>query len=148
MNKTLIKGFILGIIFVLGLILVAGFLLKQNIGTSHTYNDGVSSEDWEKWEKLSTSQRIEKTNALVLLRYKKEDETMAAYVDKVILRNSSISPPLQTGDRVEKSDFYVTEHSSPSQRNGVLLLYIGNPLKNMEGTFLYSNDLIRITKCQ
>ena len=140
MNKTLTKGFFLGIVF-LALLVAAGLFISSQ-DSEVIYNGGVSSEEWKKWETLSISERIEKTNALVVLRFKKENETMAAYADKVILRGSSTSPPLKVGDRVENSDFYVTEHSNPNQRNGVLLLYVGNPLLKMEGTFLYSNDLI------
>ena len=66
---------------------------------------------------------------------------MAAYVDKTIAIDKGVQVPLAVGERVKKSDYYA-KGSRSANRDGILLMYVGNPPKEMEGAYLYDSRLI------
>lgn len=148
MLKKLLHGFILGLGFSLAVLLVGwGFTTYQLSSTNKAkfivpQEGGMSYEEKAKWRELPISKKIPKLSGAVLLRFKEEDNKfMAAYVESVYTKDSTVQLPLKIGERVEKSDYYAKESPS-SNRDGILLMYVDNPPKEVEGAYLYDSRLV------
>ena len=143
MIKKLLQGFVFGIGFTVAVMVVnisdISFTSEPKVissGESATYKEKAD------WRELNLPNKIEKTSGLALLRFNEgEDKHMEAYVEKVFTNDKSMKLPLEIGQRVESSDYYAQGGYS-NNRNGVLLIYSSNPLKEMEGAYLYDDRLV------
>jgi hypothetical protein len=146
--KKLLHGFIFGLGFSLAIILVAWIVNTYQSSFSNKtkfvvpQEEAMSYKEMAKWRELPISEKIPKLSGAVLLRFKEgADQHMAAYVENIFTKNSSVKIPLSIGDRVEKSDYYAQKGPSRN-RDGILLMYIDNPPKEIEGAYLYDNRLV------
>lgn len=147
MLNKLLHGFLFGLGFSIAVMLVSwgasNFYLPFNeqrvISKS---KEGLSFKEQQKWRETSMSERMPKLTGAVLLRFKEEeDRLMAAYVDSIYTKDKEIKIPLNIGDRVHESDYYAQEPPS-SNRNGILIMYVDNPPSQIEGAYLYDDNLI------
>lgn len=148
MLKKLLHGFIFGLGFSLAALLVGWVFTTYQLSSTNKANiippqeGGISYEEKAKWRELPISKKIPKLSGAVLLRFKEEDNKyMAAYVESVFTKDSTLNIPLSIGDRVEKSDYYA-KGSPSSNRDGILLMYVDNPPKEIEGAYLYDGRLV------
>lgn len=147
MIKKLLQGFMFGTGFTVAVILVIWIVNISDISfTSEpkviSSEESVTFKEKVNWRNLNLTSKIEKTSGLALLRFNEgKDKHMEAYVEKVFIKDKSLKLPVEIGQRVESSDYYAQEGYS-SNRNGVLLIYSGNPPKEMEGAYLYKDRLI------
>lgn len=148
MLKKLLHGFIYGIGFSLAVLLAAwGFTTYQLSTTNKTkslahHDKEISYEERAKWRELPISEKIPKLTGVVLLRFKEEDNNfMAAYVESIFTKDSSVKLPLNIGDRVDKSDYYA-KGGHFRNRDGILLMFVGNQPKIVEETYLYDSRLV------
>ncbi|MFY9327341.1 MAG: hypothetical protein WAO76_04885 [Georgfuchsia sp.] len=148
MLKKLLYGFIFGLGFSLAVLLVGWMFITYQLSSSDKtkfivpQEEGMSYEEKAKWSELPLSKKISKLSGAVLLGFKEEDnQFMAAYVDRIYTKDSAVKIPLNIGDRVEKSDYYAKDDHS-SNRDGMLLMYVDNPPKEIECAYLYDSRLI------
>jgi hypothetical protein len=146
--KKLLHGFIFGLGFSLAVLLVGWtFHSYQSSSPNKTkfvvpHEGGMSYKEQAKWRDLPVSEKIPKLSGAVLLRFKEgDDQLMAAYVENIFTKDSSIKIPLGIGDRVRKSDYYAQVGPSRN-RDGILLMYVDNPPKEIEGAYLYDSRLV------
>jgi len=146
MLKKLFQGFIFGVGFTIGIITVIGVVGVVSSKFTFTPIDSTDAEeasyqDQTKWRKLTLSEKIPEISGMALVRFKDgEDSHKEAYVEKILTKENAIKIPLEVGDRVEKEDYYPSVGSS--SRNGVLLLFTGNPPRKIEGAYMYEDRLI------
>lgn len=147
MIEKLLQGFMFGTGFIVAVILLVWLINVSDISftsESKIISSGESASFKEKanWRELDPTSKIEKTSGLVLLRFKEgEDKNMKAYADSVFSKDKSVKLPIEVGQRVESSDYYAQGGHS-SNRDGVLLIYSGDPPKEMEGAYLYNDRLV------
>ena len=148
MLNKLRDGFIYGLGFSLAIFLVGWLYTTYQLSSINnakiiTHHDGGTLyEEKAEWRKLPISKKIPKLTGAVLLRFKEEDnKLMAAYVESVFTKDSAVKLPLNIGDRVEESDFY-SKGGYSTDRDGILLMYVDIPPKEMEGAYLYESRLI------
>lgn len=148
MLKKLLHGFVFGLGFSIAVLLVTWavstyqFSSFNNGRVALPSEDGISYEDSEKWRELPTSEKITKLSGVALLRFKEGDDMfMGAYVESIYPKISTVQLPVSVGDRVESSDYYAKEGLGRN-RDGILLMYVGNPPKEIEGAYLYDSRLV------
>jgi hypothetical protein len=125
-----------------GWILTTYQLTYSDQGTLSFPQDEMSFEEKAEWRELPISEKIPKLSGAVLLRFKEEDnQFMAAYVDSIYTNDSAVKIPLKIGDRVEKEDYYAKGGYS-SNRDGIVLMYIGITPREIQGAYLYDNRLV------
>lgn len=147
LNKFL-HGFMFGLGLSLAVLLVGWMFTTYQVSSTNKekfiipQEEGMSYEEKAKWRELPISKKIPKLSGAVLLRFKDEDnQLMAAYVERVFTKDSTVKMPLNIGDRVEKSDYYAKGGHSRN-RDGILLMYVDNPPKEIEGAYLYDSRLV------
>lgn len=148
MLNKLLYGFIFGLGFSLAVLLVGWLFATFQFSSSEKtkfiapQEEGVSYEEKAKWRELPISKKIPKLSGAVLLRFKEENnQFMAAHVESIYTKDSTVKMPLNLGDRIEKSDYYARGAHS-SNRDGILLMYVDNPPKEIEGAYLYESRLV------
>ena len=150
MLRKLLHGFMFGIGFAAAVALAIWvattiqFSSIEKVATEESRfgRQTVPYEEQARWRELAIQEKLEEMSGAALLRFREEpDRLMAAYVDKVVTRDSSITVPYSVGDRVESSDYYA-KNSPSSNRDGILLMYSGNPPREMEGAYLYQSRLV------
>ncbi len=149
MFKKFIHGFIFGLGFILAFLLV-GWISETyqsfSLGAgklSLLSEDNISYEEKAKWRDLPVSKKIPKLSGMVLLRFKREENHfMSAYVKSVFTKNNAVKMPLNVGDRVEESDYYANTNGRSGNRDGILLMYVDDPPKEIEGAYLYGSRLV------
>jgi len=146
--KKLLHGFIYGLGFSLAVLLVGWVFTSYQLSSTNTekfivpQEGGMSYEEKAEWRELPIPKKIPKLSGAVLLRFKKEaNNLMAAYVESVFTKDSTVQIPLNIGDRVEKSDYYAKDEPS-RHRDGILLMYVDNPPKEIEGAYLYDSRFV------
>lgn len=107
--------------------------------------DGVDQrkamEERIKWQGLNDEEKIRTATAAVIVRYEKgEGLHMKAYVDKVLSRNVAQSVPYVVGSRLETEDYY-SQHGRVRNRDGVVLMFGGNPINELGSIFIYEDRL-------
>ena len=147
MLKKLLQGFVFGVGFSLAVGLAYWIVISVQLSSLeksvNVSNDSSATySEQQEWRELNETEKISKISVLVLLRFEVgSDDRRMAIVDRVIAKDSSISAPYKVGDRVEKSDYY-PEGKGYNNRNGVLLMYVDSPPKEIEGAFLYGDKLV------
>lgn len=148
MIKKLVHGFLFGLGFSLSVLLVMwviGHINCQSRREAALPSIESGSTDFAeqiRWQEMSMEEKLGKLSLVAVLRFKeKENGLMAAYVDRVVAIDESASIPLAVGDRVESSDYYSRENDA-SNRDGILLMYAGDPPREMEGAYLYDSRLV------
>ena len=102
----------------------------------------VSSEERGKWNALSLEEKIEKSTAVAIVRFKDEEDALkAAYVEAVVKRDPSVELTISPGDRLEKADFY-SQGGNNRDRDGVIVFYVRNPAVEIAQSYLYDDRLI------
>ena len=148
MLKKLLHGFIYGLGFSVAVLLVGWMFHAYQSSPSNkakfivSQEEGMSYKEKAEWRELPISKKIPKLSGAVLLRFKEEDnQLMAAYVESVFTKDSTVKMPLNIDDRVEKSDYYAKGGHS-SNRDGILLMYVDTPPKEIESAYLYDSRLV------
>ena len=148
MFRKLLNGFLFGTGFTAALIIV--FLIVSTLdlsfinktSSSITTGDEANYEEQQKWRALPETEKISNISGLAILRFKEsKDKHMEAYVETVLTKSNPTNLPLKIGERVKKSDYYAKDGHSRN-RNGILVIYSGNPAKEVEGAFLYEDRLV------
>ncbi|MFT7389323.1 MAG: hypothetical protein ACI8VC_002589 [Candidatus Endobugula sp.] len=147
MLNKLLHGFLFGLGFSVAVVLVSWgassyYFPSNDSRITSNKKEGLSFEKKQKWRETSMSERMPELTGAVLLRFKEEeDNLMAAYVDSVYKKDNTIKIPLVIGDRVHESDYYIQEFPS-SNRDGILIMYIGDPPSEIEGAYIYDDKLV------
>lgn len=99
-----------------------------------------SFESIESWNSLSANKKIEKSSAVIIIRYKPTDEgLMTAYVAEIHKKDASVEVSSKIGDRREHSDFYA--RGMGMDRNGSVVFLTGSLAKERSTLYLYDNRL-------
>lgn len=134
-------GFSLAIAIVVFVLSQFSDLLGENLIVPAN-EEGLSYEEMNVWHDLPLEEKIEKSTAIAILRFKKEEQGLnRAYVDQVFKRQSNVSLKVEVGDRVERSDFY-SQGGMARDRNGVVVFYIRKPGVEIAQSYLYGDRMV------
>ena len=145
MLKKLMNGFVWGVGFSLALILIFFVAYKNFLNVKPRPAYGVDQrkamEERIKWQELSDEEKIRTATVAVIVKYEKgEGLHMKAYVDKVLSRSDDQTLPYSVGSRVETEDYY-TQDGRVLNRDGVVLMFGGNPINDLGSIFIYDDRL-------
>ena len=147
----MIKSFLNGIGFGFGFCLAVGLViwLTSQFGDQisgpiiHSSSDQENNyKEKNKWNDLTIEEKINKTSAIAIVRFKKEqDDLNAAYVEDILLRIPNTKLSIDIGDRIEKSDFY-SQGGISRDRNGLVIFFVRNPGLEIGQSYLYDDRMI------
>ncbi len=145
MFNKLMNGFIWGVGFSLALILIFFIASITFLNVKPGPADGVDQrkamEERIKWQELSDEEKIRTATAAVIVKYEKgEGLHMKAYVDKVLNRSADQPLAYVVGSRLETEDYY-SQDGRVRNRDGVVLMFGGNPIHDLGSIFIYDNRL-------
>lgn len=102
----------------------------------------IGYEEKNKWNDLTIEEKINKTSAIAIIRFRKEaDNLNAAYVEDIVRRDPNSKLSIKLGDRLEKSDFY-SQGGIGRDRNGVVIFYVRNPGVEIGQSYLYDDRMV------
>lgn len=103
---------------------------------------GIGYEEKNEWNDLTIEEKIKKTSAVAIVRFRKEaDELNAAYVEDIVRRDPNSKFGIKPGDRLESSDFY-SQGGIARDRNGVVIFYVRNPGVEIGQSYLYDDRMV------
>tara|TARA_R110001599_G_scaffold91512_2_gene240452 strand:- start:367 stop:858 length:492 start_codon:yes stop_codon:yes gene_type:complete len=143
---SVFKVFLKGLVFGFGVIVafVIAILVASNFDIPKTF----TSQDVKRFESLSSlteEEKILKSSAIIVLRFKSEKDTlMAAYVAEIYKKSPSIEVQAEVGALRKNDNYYAREHASMN-RDGVVVFLTGSPAKEQSKLYLYNNRLAGTT---
>lgn len=141
MLKTFSKGLAFGVGFAIALVAVFAIVSLFDFSQSVESNTVRSMEGINRWNELTINEKIDRSSAVALVRFKSEPEGLnAAYIDSIVTKDSSVKLDIDSGDRLEELDFYSSGHGN--DRNGELLFFVGSTGQRRDRAFLYDDRLI------
>ena len=139
----MLKIFVKGLVFGFGLIIsiiVVGYVVTSFDFFRPTATS-VSAMDIESWNSLGDNEKIQKASAIIVIRYKQEEEgLMSAYLEEILKKDPSIEVGAKVGERVESSDYY-TRPGMGQNRDGAVMFLSGSPARERSTRYLYSDRL-------
>lgn len=145
MFKSFVNGIGFGFGFCLAVAVVALAVsqFKYPIGQGMVHSEqGIGYEEKNEWNDLAIEEKIKKTSAVAIVRFRKEaDGLNAAYVEDIVRREPNTKLNIKPGDRLERADFY-SQGGIGRDRNGVVIHYVRNPGEEIGQSYLYDDRMV------